>query len=657
MMATTRNVSFTRPLIELHHVYREFSAGTQTIPVLNDISLSINQGEMVAIIGASGSGKSTLMNIIGCLDKPSQGEVLINGIAVHEVNSDQLAELRSQYLGFIFQRYHLMPYLTAEENIAIPALYTAMPEDERSARVALLAEKLGLQTRLDHKPYQLSGGQQQRVSVCRALVNGAQIILADEPTGALDSASGHALMDILHQLHLDGHTVVIVTHDKNIAQQTQRIIEISDGKIVSDKQNQAQTDTKQRNQLPSVEDNGRASVWRNIIESIRMAWRALLGHRMRAFLSMLGIIIGISSVVSSMAVGEGARRSIMDEIGKLGSTTLEIRPGTGWGAKRPDMERALSLNDVKSLKQLPWIESVSPVASSMTMVVNKGLDNSIMLNGVSEEYFAAQGFQLLHGSFFSTLDMADSEPVIVLDEGSREVLFQPEEEPLGQIVQIGHSPWRIIGIARKPGPKMSSGFVMGWVPYSSLQQRVVGDKPIEFISLRFPENLTSQQAELQVERLLLREHGKKDFFIQSDDQLANALQKTSDSMSLLITSIAAISLLVGGVGVMNIMLVSVTERTHEIGIRLSVGARPQDIMNQFLIEAVMICSLGGLIGIVGAWLAGWLFSYFTTEFTMVFTLFPVLLACGFSALIGLVFGYFPARRAAKLNPTEALARE
>ncbi len=291
------------------------------------------------------------------------------------------------------------------------------------------------------------------------------------------------------------------------------------------------------------------------------------------------------------------------------------------------------------------------------MVVNKGLDNSIMLNGVSEEYFAAQGFQLLHGSLFSTLDMADSEPVIVLDEGSREVLFQPEEEPLGQIVQIGHSPWRIIGIARKPGPKMSSGFVMGWVPYSSLQQRVVGDKPIEFISLRFPESLTSQQAKLQVERLLLREHGKKDFFIQSDDQLANALQKTSDSMSLLITSIAAISLLVGGVGVMNIMLVSVTERTHEIGIRLSVGARPQDIMNQFLIEAVMICSLGGFIGIVGAWLAGWVFSYLTTEFTMVFTLFPILLACGFSALIGFVFGYFPARRAAKLNPTEALARE
>lgn len=554
-MITAPKLPTTQPLIELRHVYRTFSAGTQTIPVLNNISLSINQGEMVAIIGASGSGKSTLMNIIGCLDKPSQGGVFINGIAVHEANSDQLAELRSQYLGFIFQRYHLMPYLTAEENIAIPALYTAMPEEERINRIHFLADKLGLQTRLDHKPSQLSGGQQQRVSVCRALINGAQVILADEPTGALDSTSGDALMNILHQLHQDGHTVVIVTHDRSIAEQTQRIIEISDGNIIADKQNPAQPVTRTLQQLPFVEDNGRASVWRSTFESIRMAWRALLGHRMRALLSMLGIIIGISSVVSSMAVGEGARHAIMEEIGKLGSTTLEIRPGTGWGVKRPDMERALSLNDVKSLKQLSWVESISPMVSSMTMAVNKGVDYSIMLNGVSDEYFSAQGFQILQGSQFSALDMANSEPVIVLDEASTEILFAPGEQPLGQIVQIGGSPWRIIGIARKPGPKMSGGFVMGWAPYSALQQRVLGDKPIEYISLRFSETLTPAQAEIQVEKQLLREHGKRDFFIQSDDQLASALQKTSDSMSLLITSIAAISLLVGGVGVMNIMLV------------------------------------------------------------------------------------------------------
>ncbi|WP_336193266.1 ABC transporter permease [Providencia stuartii] len=645
------------PLIELKHIYREFTAGTQTITVLKDISLSINQGEMIAIVGASGSGKSTLMNIMGCLDKPSRGEVFIHGVAVHHANNEQLAELRSQYLGFIFQRYHLMPYLTAEENIAIPALYTAMPETQRIARMRLLAKKLDLEERLHHQPNQLSGGQQQRVGICRALINGAGIILADEPTGALDSANGKALMDILHQLHAEGHTVIIVTHDHNIAKQAQRIIEISDGQMIADNPNQVQRDILTHQPLLPIHHNQRASLWRSFYESMRMAWRSLLGHRIRAFLSMLGIIIGISSVVSSMAVGEGAKRAVLAEIGKLGSTTLEIRSGTGWGDKRTDMERALSLNDVESFTSLPWVEQISPVVSSMTIVVNKGLDFSIQLNGVSNQYFAAQGLQLLQGNSFSTLDVVESEPVIVLDEASTEILFSAEENPIGQIVQIGGSPWRIIGVARKPGPKMMSGFVVGWTPYTALQQRILGDQPLESILLRFSDTLTPEQAQLQTEKYLLRWHGQKDFFIQSDDQLVNALEKASNSMSLLITSIAAISLLVGGVGVMNIMLVSVTERTHEIGIRLSVGARPRDIMNQFLIEAIMICSLGGGIGVAGAWIAGNIFAKITTEFTMVFTLFPVLLACGFSVLIGLIFGYFPARRAAKLNPTEALAHE
>jgi macrolide transport system ATP-binding/permease protein len=642
------------PMIALRHVYREFTAGTQKIPVLTDISLSIAAGEMVAIVGASGSGKSTLMNIIGCLDKPTAGDVFINGTAVHNADSLRLAELRSRYLGFIFQRYHLMPYLTAEENIAIPALYTAMPEAQRVARTQALAQKLGLEDRLQHRPAQLSGGQQQRVSICRALINGAHVILADEPTGALDSVNGKALMGVLHQLHTTGHTVIIVTHDRDIARQAQRIVEISDGRIVADIRQTAAVSN-----VPALpeQDNGRASLRRSIHESVRMAWRSLLGHRMRAFLSMLGIIIGISSVVSSMAVGEGARQAIMSEIGKLGNTTLEIRPGTGWGSKRPDMERALSMEDVSSLQKLPWILGVSPMVSSMTLAVRKGLDSSMMLSGVSQDYFSLQGLRFVQGNGFTARDVAEGEPVLILDETGRDTLFPGGEEPLGQIVQIAGAPWRVIGVAAKPGPKVVGGFMAAWVPHTSLQHRITGEKPLEAITLRFQETLTPQAATQKAERHLIREHGKKDFFTQTDDQLANALQKTSDSMSLLITTIAAISLLVGGVGVMNIMLVSVTERTHEIGIRLSVGARPRDIMNQFLIEAVMICALGGLIGVIGSWVAGNLFSLFTDEFSMVFTAFPVVMACGFSALIGLTFGYFPARRAARLNPTEALARE
>ncbi|WP_336221756.1 ABC transporter permease [Citrobacter amalonaticus] len=641
------------PIIVLRRVCRAFSAGTQTLAVLSDISLTIQRGEMVAIVGASGSGKSTLMNIIGCLDKPSSGEVLIDGTPVHNADALHLADLRSRYLGFIFQRYHLMPYLTAEENIAIPALYTAMSEQERKTRMQRLARQLGLENRLQHRPSQLSGGQQQRVSICRALINGAHIILADEPTGALDSVSGKALMDVLHQLHAAGHTVIIVTHDRDVARQAQRIIEISDGRILSD----VQHITARRPMALPEQDNGRASLGRSLRESVRMAWRSLLGHRMRAFLSMLGIIIGIASVVSSMAVGEGARQAIMSEIGKLGNTTLEIRPGTGWGSKRPDMERALSMDDVRSLQAQPWIMGVSPVISSTTLAVRKGLDSSMMLSGVSQDFFALQGLRFVQGNGFTARDVAEGEPVLILDETGRDTLFPGGENPLGEIVQIAGAPWRVIGVASRPGPKVVGGFMAAWVPHTALQQRLTGEKPLESLILRFQPPLEPHEAAQRVERHLLREHGQKDFFIQTDDQLANALQKTSDSMSLLITAIAAISLLVGGVGVMNIMLVSVTERTHEIGIRLSVGARPSDIMNQFLIEAVMICALGGLIGVLGSWGIGQLFAFATDAFRMVFTAFPLLMACGFAALTGLTFGYFPARRAARLNPTEALARE
>jgi len=491
------------------------------------------------------------------------------------------------------------------------------------------------------------------VSICRALINGAHIILADEPTGALDSVSGKALMDVLHQLHAVGHTVIIVTHDRDVARQAQRIIEISDGRMISDVQHAA---ARRPSALPE-QDNGRASLGRRLRESVRMAWRSLLGHRMRAFLSMLGIIIGIASVVSSMAVGEGARQAIMSEIGKLGSTTLEIHPGTGWGSKRPDMERALSMDDVRSLQTQPWIMGVSPVVSSTTLAVRKGLDSSMMLSGVSQDFFALQGLRFVQGNGFTARDVAEGEPVLILDETGRDTLFPGGENPLDEIVQIGGAPWRVIGVATRPGPKVVGGFMTAWVPHTSLQQRLTGEKPLESLILRFQPPLEPHEAAQRAERHLLREHGRKDFFIQTDDQLANALQKTSDSLSLLITAIAAISLLVGGVGVMNIMLVSVTERTHEIGIRLSVGARPSDIMNQFLIEAVMICALGGLLGVLGSWVAGHLFAFATDAFSMVFTAFPVLMACGFSALIGLTFGYFPARRAARLNPTEALARE
>ncbi|WP_156293193.1 ABC transporter permease [Serratia oryzae] len=645
------------PLIELRGISRHFVSGLQTVAVLKNISLTIQRGEMVAIIGASGSGKSTLMNIIGCLDKPTEGEMRIKGISTQLASSEQLAQLRSQYIGFIFQRYHLMPYLSAAENVAIPALYTAMPSAERQTRAEYLLTRLGLQQRMEYKPAQLSGGQQQRVSIARALMNGAEIILADEPTGALDKASGQELMGILHSLHHSGHTIIIVTHDRDVANQAQRIIEISDGEIIADRHNEAIPPQDAKPAMPVAAATGRALFWQSVKEAVKMAWRALLGHRVRAFLSMLGIIIGISSVVSSMAVGEGARQSILEQISQLGTSTLEIRPGLGWDKPRPDFARSLKLSDVELLARQPYVDSVSPVISNTVMAVRGGKEVYVSLSGISDAYFRVRGLRFLSGNSFTQQDLDEREPVVIIDPELRSTLFAKNEQPEGEIIQLAGAPYRVGGVAEPKGGKFSGMMLGAWMPYTSLLERMSGNMPLESITLRLRDGFSLSEAQTDVERLLEQAHGQRDFFTQTNDQMTETMRKASDSMSLLITAIAGISLLVGGVGVMNIMLVSVTERTHEIGIRLSVGARPADIMRQFLIEAMVICSLGGMIGIIGSGIAGLIFAQVTQQFTMIFTWPPIVLACGFSALIGLGFGFFPARNAARLHPTEALARE
>lgn len=401
------------PLIQLKGIYRYFTSGTESVAVLKNISLSIHSGEMVAIIGASGSGKSTLMNIIGCLDKPTQGEMSIYHIPTRQASSEQLAQLRSQYIGFIFQRYHLMPYLTATENVVIPALYTAMTATERHERAVYLLRRLGLGQHLLHKPAQLSGGQQQRVSIARALMNGAGIILADEPTGALDRSSGQELMGILHGLHQSGHTIIIVTHDRNIANQAQRIIEISDGEIIADLTNEAIDTSAIQAALPAPVATGRPHWWVSVREAIKMAWRALLGHRIRALLSMLGIIIGISSVVSSMAVGEGARQEILNEISQLGTSNLDIRPGLGWDKPRPDFERALSQADIELLSQQPYVDSLSPVVSKIVAAVRGDKQVMVSLSGVSHGFFQVKGLNFSVGDGFTQSHVTAREPVVV----------------------------------------------------------------------------------------------------------------------------------------------------------------------------------------------------------------------------------------------------
>ncbi|MBF7978373.1 MULTISPECIES: ABC transporter permease [Rahnella] len=645
------------PIIELTGITRTFYSGEQSLSVLKEVSLTINKGEMVAIVGPSGSGKSTLMNIMGCLDQPSAGAVRIAGVNTCHATGNQLATLRSQHIGFIFQRYHLMPYLSACDNVTVPARYTAMMKDAQKTRAKLLLTRLGLADKIDNRPEQLSGGQQQRVSVARALMNGANIILADEPTGALDAASGNELMDILHGLHQAGHTIILVTHDALIASQSERIITLNDGEIISDRSNTPSHDKQKGVTLPQVSNTGRPEWIQSLQDTVSMALQALRGHRIRTLLSMLGIIIGVVSVMMSMAIGEGTKEQILKNISQLGARTISIKPGLGWENPRQDMAFSLSSRDVELLARQPYGDRVTPVYNATLGAQINGKDVAFTLNGVADSFFAIHRMRVTEGRYFNQADIDERSAQLIIDRKTANTLFPMKADPVGEIIQFSGVPFVIIGITDYLGLHISGDGPQGWIPYTTFQDRLQGQTSLSAIELQVREGVSVEGVQNIVEELLDIAHGRRDFYLQTDEMMVSTIKKTSESLTMLIAAIAGISLIVGGIGVMNIMLVSITERTFEIGIRLAIGAREKDILNQFLIESVVICLLGSVAGVLLALSAGSLLSLFIDDFNLKFTLSPIFFSCGSSVFIGLVFGYFPALNAARLNPTEALKRE
>jgi macrolide transport system ATP-binding/permease protein len=650
------------PLIKLENIIREFPAGESTIQVLKGINLTINAGEMVAIIGASGSGKSTLMNILGCLDKPTKGAYSISGRTTGQLSPDELAELRREHFGFIFQRYHLLNALTAQGNVEIPAIYAGVTNEQRKRRAADILSRLGLADKINNKPNQLSGGQQQRVSIGRALINGGQIILADEPTGALDRQSGLEVMSILRELHQQGHTVIIVTHDPNIAQSAERIIEISDGHIVSDTTNPnyapKHIDNRQvkRIEITKTQDNFSAKYYR-FRDAFKMAILSMSSQRLRTFLTMLGIIIGIASVVSMVALGQGTKQKILDNMNSLGTSTLEIHAGSGFGDRNADKITTLRSSDADFLAQQSFVHSTTPnLATSVYFRINN-LVVTGTVNGVSDQYFAVQGYTISQGKFFDKTSVMTSAQEAVIDNNTVKRLFS-NQNPIGKILMVGQLPVRIIGVATKQQQRFGNNENLNiWLPYTTVINRMVGQTSLKSITVRINDNIDLDVAEQAINTIMLQRHGNKDFFIINSNSIRETVNSSTLIFTLLISSIALISLVVGGIGIMNIMLVSVTERTREIGVRMAVGARSSDILQQFLIEAVLVCLIGGTIGILLSFVVGFVFNSLVTIFAMRFSVLSIVMAFGFSSIIGIIFGYFPARRAAKLDPIHALERE
>lgn len=650
-----------KPLLEIDAVVRRFSTGGQQVEVLKGIDLTIHSGEMVAIIGASGSGKSTLMNILGCLDRPSEGSYRIDGRETGSLSNDELASLRRDYFGFIFQRYHLLPHLTAIQNTEIPAIYAGANKHFRQERAGKILERLGLGDRCDHRPNQLSGGQQQRVSIARALMNGGDVILADEPTGALDSKSGKEMMEVLHELHASGHTIILVTHDQQVAAHAERIIEISDGAIIRDQPNPKRQASVTAALAEKVAVKQAANFlqanWGRFAEAFKMALIAMLSHRMRTLLTMLGIIIGITSVVSVVALGQGAQQKVIKDISAMGTNVIDVNPGKDWGDEDAAGIQTLVQSDLEALKAQVYVDSASPTTGGSQLLRYRNLTANASVNGVGEQYFRVKGYEIADGIAFSAADVKQQAQVVVIDQNTRKKFFS-NQDAIGMILFVGSLPCRVIGITKvKDGPMGNSSNLEVWIPYTAAMNRLLGQQYFSSITVRVKDGISNPVAEQSITRLVTQRHGRKDFYTNSSDSIMKTINKTTTTLKLMISAIAVISLIVGGIGVMNIMLVSVTERTHEIGIRMAVGARQEDIMQQFLIESVLVCLLGGMIGIICSWGVAKVFSLFVTSFAMQFSLMSIVSAFLCSTMIGVIFGFLPARNAARLDPIEALARE
>ncbi|HTJ58616.1 MAG TPA: MacB family efflux pump subunit [Devosiaceae bacterium] len=645
------------PIIDIRQLRREYQAGDEVFAALKDIDLTIEAGEMVAIMGQSGSGKSTLMNVLGCLDREWTGSYRFKGEDVAALEPDEVAQLRRENFGFIFQRYQLLADLDAVENVEMPSVYAGAQAAARRRRAEDLLIRLGLGERLDHLPSELSGGQQQRVSVARALMNGGDVILADEPTGALDRRSGADLMALLAELHREGHTIIIVTHDPEVAAKAERIVEISDGVIISDRRKSDEPLAK------LVKENIRqAPRWREGIdhfaEALFMAVRAMNSHRLRTFLTMLGIIIGIASVVSVVALGQGSQEKVLENISAIGTNTINVFAGAGFGNIRQGRVHTLVPRDADAIGQQSYADSVTPTVSANGTLVYRDVTVNMRLTGVGAAYFRVSGSTIIEGVGFSDDDVTSRVQDAVIDTSTRDTLFTNGDDPLGKVIMVNHVPLRVVGVAQSSAVSYGPSDTLNvWTPYTTAMSRILGQNYLTSITVRVSDNYDMNTAEQQITDLLQRRHNATDFHLQNTDTIRSTIESSGQTLTLLVALIAVISLVVGGIGVMNIMLVSVTERTREIGVRMAVGARPGDIMRQFLIEAVLVCLVGGAAGVTLSLVGGGIATHFVDSLRLSYSAFSIIAAFVSSTLIGIVFGFMPARSAASLDPVEALMRE
>ena len=654
-------------MIELIDISRTYQMGKTGVRALRGVSLKIDPGEFVAIMGPSGSGKSTLMHILGFLDRPDGGSYLLNGRDVSRLSDDEAALARNRLVGFVFQQFHLLPFLTALENSALPLVYAGRRSMKEKARVKL--EEVGLASREDHRPGEMSGGEQQRVAIARSLVNDPLIIMADEPTGNLDSVSEEEIISLMEKLNRSGKTIVMVTHESDIADRAGRIIRMHDGRIVADEKKssgeRAPVLTPDIVSLDEVLSGGRQIRSKAVFaDHFRQAIHAVFSHKLRSLLSMLGILIGVAAVIAMLALGRGASESISDRLASLGTNLLTVRPGSrrvgGVSLGAGEVTR-FRLSDAAAMAELDQISKSSPSVSGRARLIygNKNWDTRV--EGAGVDYAEMRASVPTVGRFFTEDEVRKRAKVVVIGRTIARELFG-ESNPIGAVMKINRINFEVIGVLPEKGSdpwRDRDDTII--IPVTTAMYRLLGEDYVRSIDVEVKSPELMDAAQEALKDLVVKLHhlspDRRDSFqIRNMAEIQETLEGTTRTMGQLLGGIAAISLLVGGIGIMNIMLVSVTERTREIGLRKAIGARRKDIIIQFLIESVLMTVSGGVAGVI----LGVLISYTLAElagWVLRVTLFSVLMASIFSVIVGIVFGLWPARQASRLDPITALRYE
>jgi len=651
-------------LIDIRGVSKTYYTGAFRVDALKEVSLTIKAGEMVALAGPSGSGKSTLLHIMGFLDKADSGEYYFAGHPTAKLGEGRLAAIRSRMVGFIFQSFHLLKRTTARDNVLLPMVYSGLGAKPEKALDCL--RLVGLSDRVRHKSNELSGGQCQRVAIARSLVNDPLIILADEPTGNLDAASREEVMRVIEELNGRGLTVVIVTHDEEVCARARRVVRMKDGEIISDETRSAPAGAGAASaplKLPGARLGFTPS---ELLEQVKVAFKAIWSHKTRSALTVLGIFIGVGAIIALMTLSEGFMKSLLSGATEEDARTLIVTPRR----ERLKSARRLTYSDVETIRaRVPLAEKITPKihGSAPASLGDAHLEADIgSREGYTrEEQKNRKNFfdnRELEGRFFTPEENLGRARVAVINRTMADKLFGKGEPALNGEIRIKGMSFTVIGVAEdEKAEQIFGGRPTAYVPLNTASKRVFGRSRPDYIEVMAPSPAAVQEARRQIITTLraahsLREEQDDDFEVISFETQVQMFKQTMGKISLGVYAIAGISLLVGGIGIMNIMLVSVTERTREIGLRKALGAKNSDIMSQFLIEAVVLCLIGGLLGIGFGLGIAWLM-YLVIKVPPALNTGAVLFAFSFSSLIGIGFGFWPAMRAAMLDPIEALRYE